>query len=88
MGYCLKMGGDYMDPMMMGMMRDCAEMCQTCMNMMMCGSEFIASICKLCSEVCMKCAECCSGMIDDEMMMSCSASCRACADACMKMCPA
>ncbi|MEA5616464.1 four-helix bundle copper-binding protein [Cronbergia sp. UHCC 0137] len=90
MTYCMSKGGKYMDTTMMSMLRDCAEMCMMCMNMMMGGSEFTERTCMLCAEMCDRCAAACGKMKDDSKIMECAAACRKCAEACrsMQMTPA
>ncbi len=85
MTHCMTKGGKQMDMSMMGMMRDCAEMCMMCMNMMMGGSEFAARTCMLCAEMCDRCAMAGEKMSNDAKMMAFAAACRQCAEACKSM---
>ncbi|ALB42226.1 MULTISPECIES: four-helix bundle copper-binding protein [unclassified Anabaena] len=85
MTYCMTKGGKYMDITMMIMLRDCAEMCMMCTNMMMAGSEFSDRTCMLCAEMCDRCAITCEKMSDDSKMMECAAACRRCAESCRSM---
>ncbi|MFB2977539.1 four-helix bundle copper-binding protein [Microseira sp. BLCC-F43] len=85
MTYCMTKGGKYMDATMMGMMRDCAQMCMMCMNMTIGGSEFMTSTCMLCAQMCEKCAKACEMMGDDAKMMECATACYKCAECCKMM---
>jgi hypothetical protein len=85
MTYCMTKGGKYMETTLMGMLRDCAEMCMMCMNMVMSGSEFTTRTCMLCAEICEKCAQMCEMISDDPKMMECATICRDCAECCKTM---
>lgn len=83
--YCKNQGGKYMDMTMMSMMRDCAEMCMMCVNMINDGSEFMGNACSLCAQICDRTAMACEQMTSDATMMFCAAICRKCAEACNQM---
>jgi len=83
--YCKSQGGQYLDMTMMSMMRDCAEMCMMCVNMINDGSEFMGNTCSLCAQICDRTAMACEQMSDDATMMRCAAICRQCAENCHAM---
>lgn len=83
--YSKTQGGKYMDMGMMSMMRDCAEMCMMCVNMINDGSEFMGNTCSLCAQICDRTAMVCEQMSNDPTMMHCAAICRKCAQHCNTM---
>ncbi|MBU7584721.1 MAG: four-helix bundle copper-binding protein [Nostoc sp. TH1S01] len=83
--YCKNKGGRYIDMTMMSMMRDCAEMCMMCVNMINDGSEFMGNACSLCAEMCDRTAMVCDQMSEDPTMRLCAAICRQCAEYCKAM---
>ena len=83
--YCKSQGGQYMDMAMMSMMRDCAEMCMMCVNMINDGSEFMGNTCSLCAQICDRTAMACEQMSNDETMKLCAAICRKCAEYCNQL---
>jgi hypothetical protein len=80
--YSKNQGGRYIDMTMMSMLRDCAEMCMMCVNMINDGSEFMGNICSLCAQICDRTAMACEQMSSDATMMFCAAICRKCAQHC------
>jgi hypothetical protein len=80
LNYCKTKGNT--DMTLMCMMRDCAEMCMMCVNMIMDGSEFAGRTCELCAEMCHRTAIACEQMNNDETMMATAAMCRKCAEKC------
>ena len=83
--YCKSQGGKYMDMTMMSMLRDCAEMCMMCVNMINDGSEFMGNTCSLCAQICDRTALACEQMSSDATMMFCATICRKCAQHCNAM---
>ncbi|MBD2492770.1 four-helix bundle copper-binding protein [Nostoc sp. FACHB-280] len=83
--YCKNRGSQYIDMTMMSMMRDCAEMCMMCVNMINDGSEFMGNACNLCAEMCDRTAITCEQMSEDPTMRFCAAICRQCAEHCKAM---
>jgi hypothetical protein len=65
------------------MMKDCAEMCLTCSNLVLRESHFAAKIRKLCAEACNDCAAACEKASQGKIAQDCAAACRHCADACL-----
>ncbi|MBH8551411.1 four-helix bundle copper-binding protein [Nostocaceae cyanobacterium CENA357] len=83
--YCNSQGGKYIDMTMMSMMRDCAEMCMICVNMINDGSEFMGNTCSLCAQICDRTAMACEQISGDATMMFCATVCRKCAEHCNLM---
>ncbi|AFY42716.1 hypothetical protein Nos7107_2093 [Nostoc sp. PCC 7107] len=83
--YSKNHGGQHLDMAMMSMMRDCAEMCMMCVNMMNDGSEFMGNTCSLCAEMCDRTAMACEQMSNNATMRYCAAICRKCAEHCKAM---
>ena len=83
--HCLQMGGKHADPQHIGLLLDCAEICQTSANFMLRGSPLHGRTCAVCAEVCEQCAQTCEQMGDDAMMQACAAACRRCAESCRQM---
>lgn len=83
--YCKSQGGKYMDMAMMSMLRDCAEMCMMCVNMINDGSEFMGNTCSLCAQICDRTAIACEQMSSDATMMFCASICGKSAQHCNAM---
>jgi len=83
--YCLEKGGRHAAAEHVGLLIDCAEICQTSANFMLRGSAVHKNICGACAEVCDRCAESCDRIGDDEQLKKCARTIRACADSCRKM---
>ena len=83
--HCLVKGGDYADVNVVGVLLDCAEMCQVSANFMLRGSPFHAVTCAACAELCRACEEVCRSLTDDEQMEHCADVCAACGDSCETM---
>jgi hypothetical protein len=83
--YCLEQGGEHAAPHHIGLLIDCAEICQTSANFMMRSSDLHGHICGACAEVCERCAVDCEKMSDDHRMAACAEMCQRCADSCRKM---
>ena len=83
--HCLQMGGEHASAAHIGLLLDCAEICQTSANFMLRGSALHTRTCGVCAEVCMRCAEECERMGDDAQMRACAEQCRRCADSCRRM---
>ena len=78
---CLEKGGEHVERAHVKLMLDCIQICATCTDFMIRGSELHGLVCRACSEVCRRSAESCEtvGMAD------CAAACRKCADSCGAM---
>ena len=83
--HCLQMGGRHAEAAHIGLLLDCAEICQTSANFMLRGSPLHARTCAVCAEVCERCAEDCDRFGDDARMKACAESCRRCAASCRQM---
>ncbi|MBH8555611.1 four-helix bundle copper-binding protein [Nostocaceae cyanobacterium CENA357] len=83
--YCLQKGGRHAEPAHIRLMLDCAEICNTCANFMLRGSDLHARTCGVCAEICQRCADNCDRMGDDAQMKACADMCRRCADSCRQM---
>lgn len=83
--YCLAQGGVYAEVDRVGLLLDCAEICQTSANFMVRGSPYHTVICGACAELCRACAESCRAIESDENMVHCAEVCDACAEACEEM---
>lgn len=83
--HCLHLGGKHADPRHIGVLLDCAEICQSSANFMLRGSSHSAHVCAACAAVCQACEESCRSMGSDEMMQKCADACRRCAESCRKM---
>lgn len=83
--YCLEKGGQHVAPEHLGLLIDCAEMCQTNANFMIRSSDVHHITCRACADICTKCAESCEAMASDAQMKQCAERCRACAKSCKQM---
>jgi hypothetical protein len=78
--YAAKRGGALASPVMLAMLADCAELCQTTANSMLRGSPLHQVLCRACAEVCARCADECSRHGADQQMVRCAETCRTCAE--------
>jgi len=83
--HCLEMGGEHADPTHIGLLLDCAEICQTSANFMLRNSTLHPYTCEVCAVVCEACADSCEGFDDDATMQHCAEVCRSCAASCREM---
>ena len=83
--HCLHMGGKHADPNHIGLLQDCAQICQTSADFMLRNSQLKGLTCGVCAEVCRRCAESCEHIGDDVMMQQCAQACRSCAQSCQEM---
>ena len=83
--YCLEKGGRHAAPEHVGLLIDCAEICQTSANFMMRGSAAHKTVCGACAEICERCADSCDGIPGDAQLTACAKACRACAESCRNM---
>lgn len=63
---------------------ECATICSAAARLMSLESEFAPSVCKVCAEMCIKCADECS-KYDTAFCYECAEACRQCAGLCKKM---
>jgi hypothetical protein len=83
--YCLDKGGRHAAPEQIGLLIDCAEICQTTANFMLRGSSVHKTICGACAEICDRCAESCESIGDDTRLQECAKACRDCAESCRNL---
>ena len=83
--HCLEKGGSHAASDHIGMLQDCAQICQTSADFMLRGSHLHAHTCGACAAVCEACATHCEAMADDRMMEECAEACRRCAEECAAM---
>jgi hypothetical protein len=82
--YCLMQGGELASADHVGMLLDCAEICQTSANFMLRGSPYHAITCSACAVLCHACADACREF-DDEELQQCAEMCASCAEHCEAM---
>jgi len=84
--HCLASGGELADVNLVGVLLDCAELCQTTANFMLRGSPYHALTCAACAELCRLCEEVCRADGDsDEQLTHCAEVCATCAELCETM---
>ena len=84
--HCLKLGGRHAAPEHMGLLVDCAELCETTAHYLLRESPLHARLCALCAEVCRQCADNCVQVGgDDAILKPCAELCRRCAASCEHM---
>ena len=84
--HCLASGGPQLtDVHLVGLLLDCAEICQTSANFMLRGSPYHVITCAGCAELCRACEENCRGVGDDEQVLHCAEICAGCAAVCDRM---
>ena len=82
MTYCLEQGGRHVEQKHLGLMLNCAELCQTSANFMLSDSPLHGRVCAVCAEACDACAKSCEQVGD---MRECVEECRSCAKSCRTM---
>jgi hypothetical protein len=83
--HCLSEGGEKADIDLVGVLLDCAEICQTSANFMLRGSPYHQAVCAACAELCRACEEACRSVSDDEQLAECAEMCASCAEHCDHM---
>ena len=83
--YCLAQGGERATIDLVGVLLDCAQICQTSADFMVRGSPYHTLTCAACAEICRACAEACRGAGGEEEMAHCAEMCETCATACERM---
>ena len=83
--YCLQQGGKHAEAAHIGVLLDCTQICQTCADMMLRGSQYSGRICGACAQVCDGCAASCEQFAGDAQLQACAQLCRRCAESCRKM---
>jgi hypothetical protein len=82
MTYCVQKGGRHVEAAHLGLLMNCAEICQTSANFMLSNSPFQGRLCGVCAEVCEACARNCEQLGE---MTDCAEECRRCAKICRSM---
>lgn len=82
--HCLSMGGEQANAKHIGMMLDCAQICQTSADFMLRQSPLHVQTCGICADICERCANDCARFSDDAMQ-ACAQACQICAESCNKM---
>lgn len=85
MTYCLQKGGVHAEPAYVTLMLDCAEICKTCADFMLRGSDLYTHICAISAVISDRCAQECEKMNDDPRMKACAQMCRHCAKSCRQV---
>ena len=83
--YCLTQGDEHADVNLIGVLLDCAELCQVSANFMLRGSPHHVVTCVACAELCRACEEACRSISGDERLVHCAEICAACAESCERM---
>jgi hypothetical protein len=83
--YCLALGGAHAEAEHIGLLMDCAQICQTSADFMIRGSSNHESVCGVCAQLCNLCADDCEQLGDDEQMQACVEMCRKCAQSCEQL---
>ena len=83
--HCIVTGGDHADVNLVGILLDCAEICQTSANCQLRGSPYHVITCAACAELCRACEEACRGVHGDEQLAHCADVCASCAESCDRM---
>lgn len=83
--HCLASGGKLAEVNLVGVLLDCAELCNVSANFMLRGSPYHAITCAACAEICRECAEGCRTVEDDEQLAHCAEMCDQCAESCERM---
>ena len=78
---CLKKGGKHADHHHIGLLMDCAQICNTAHDFMLRHSHLHSVTCGACAEICEACAKSCEEMGDNE----CAELCRICVKSCGAM---
>lgn len=81
--FCLQANDDRVD---LSSLLACAELCQTCANVMQLNSQLQSQLCALCVEACETCANDCERTAyGDQHLLACAEVCRRCAESCYYM---
>jgi len=83
--HCIATGGEHTEVNLIGILLDCAEICQTSANFMLRGSPYHVVTCAACAELCRACEEARRAVTADEQLAHCGEVCAACAESCDQM---
>lgn len=81
-GYCLERGGNHVKNAHLGLLLNCAKLCQMSANFMLSNSSMHGRVCLICAEACEACAKRCEQVGD---MRDCVEECQRCAKSCGTM---
>lgn len=70
--HCTHMGGKHAAPVHLGLLIDCAKICEMSADYMLRESMFHGEVCGLCADVCDECAMSCDEFQDDIQMKECA----------------
>lgn len=81
--HCLGLGGEHASASHQTIMRDCAQICATCVDFMIRKSSMHRSTCSACAAICARCEQDCRRLAGgDEQMLKCADACARCSDSC------
>lgn len=83
--YCLRMGGAHAGADHVGLLTDCAQICQTAGDFLIRGSALHPQTCGVCADACNQCAASCDRFGADPQMKACADLCRTCAQSCQQL---
>jgi len=83
--HCTASGGDLTEVNLLGVLLDCAEICQTSANFMLRGSPYHVITCGACAELCRACEEACRAVHGEDQLAHCADVCAGCAEVCDRM---
>ncbi len=83
--YCLQAGGPHVEASHMQSLLDCSQNCQISLDFMLRNSPLSKSVCGVCTDACLRCAETCERIRNDAQMQTCAQICRQCASSCRQM---
>lgn len=88
LNHCLIMGGIHTQNYHIKGLLECAQVCNTCSNLLRLEGKYSDELCQICARVCEDCeASCLSIGKDDSVMIACAQKCRICADSCKRLVP-
>jgi hypothetical protein len=83
--HCLQAGGAHAAADHVGLLNDCAQICQTAQDFLIRRSELHPGVCGACAQACNACADSCDQLGADPQTKACAAMCRACAASCQAL---
>ena len=82
--HCMQMGGQHVNETHLRRLLDCAEICRTTADFLI-RSDRYHTVCGVCAEFCLACAESCEQFENNDLMKACAEACRRCAESCQMM---
>lgn len=83
--YCSRKRGKYAEPSRLGLLLDCARICEITADYMLRKSPFYGILCELSAEICEQTARSCSEFPADGMLKDCTQKCMACTVSCREI---